>query len=181
MAPLRPLVLVTKNQVFNENLLTYKFIILKIKSNSNCLKIQQIPPLAKTIRKHVNYGKNIGMKTLAFYRRRVFEKGRKTCRSCSYWYAGKCHAGFPAEGVPPGNLYFTKYYGITHIQILSILLENLSGAQLTVTKISTISLYLTKLYVTQSFAIASSVTYSEIRQNLSDSVQARVQSLSRIS
>ena len=37
---------------------------------------------------------------------------------------------------------------------------------LDVTKISIISLYLTKLYVvTSSFAIASSVTYSEIRQN----------------
>ena len=34
-----------------------------------------------------------------------------------------------------------------------------------VTKFSTISLYLTKLYVTNSFAIASSVKYSEICQN----------------
>ena len=39
-----------------------------------------------------------------------------------------------------------------------------------VTKFFTISLYLTKLYVTESFAIASSITYSEIRQNLSNSV-----------
>ena len=38
------------------------------------------------------------------------------------------------------------------------------------TKFSTISLYLTKLYVTLSFAIASSGTYSEIRQNFSNSV-----------
>ena len=37
-------------------------------------------------------------------------------------------------------------------------------------KFSTISLSLTKLYVTRSFAIASSVTYSEIRQNLYKSV-----------
>ena len=34
-----------------------------------------------------------------------------------------------------------------------------------VAKFSTISLYLTKLYVTSSFAIASSVKYGEIRQN----------------
>ena len=40
-----------------------------------------------------------------------------------------------------------------------------------VTKFSTISFYLTKLYVTLSFAIASSVTYSEIRQNLFKSEQ----------
>ena len=35
----------------------------------------------------------------------------------------------------------------------------------TVTKCSTISLYLTKLFVTYNFALASSVTYSEIRSN----------------
>ena len=40
----------------------------------------------------------------------------------------------------------------------------------TVTKLSTIYLYLTKLYVINSFAIASSVKYSEIRQNFSNSV-----------
>ena len=56
--------------------------------------------------------------------------------------------------------------------MLSALLENLTNdalAQLYVTKFSTISHYLTKLYVTYSFAIASSVTYSEIRQKLSNS------------
>ena len=37
-------------------------------------------------------------------------------------------------------------------------------------KFSTISLYATKLYVTQSFAIASSVTYSEIFQKFSNRV-----------
>ena len=37
-------------------------------------------------------------------------------------------------------------------------------------KCSTISLYLTKLYVTYNFAVASSVIYSEIRQNVSNSV-----------
>ena len=40
-------------------------------------------------------------------------------------------------------------------------------AQLYVTKFSTISHYFTKLFVKQSFAIASSVTYGEIRQNFS--------------
>ena len=52
------------------------------------------------------------------------------------------------------------------------LLENLADgaiAQLYVTKVSTISLHLTKLYVTQSFAIASSVTYSEICKCFSNS------------
>ena len=46
------------------------------------------------------------------------------------------------------------------------LLENLTDdaiAQLYMTIFSTISLYLTKRYVIQSFAIASTVTYSEIR------------------
>ena len=44
-------------------------------------------------------------------------------------------------------------------------------AWLSVTKFSTIiSLYLTKHYVTQSFAIAFSFTYSEIRQKVSSSV-----------
>ena len=38
-------------------------------------------------------------------------------------------------------------------------------AQLYVTKFSTISLYLTKLYATKRFAIASSVTCSEIRNS----------------
>ena len=38
------------------------------------------------------------------------------------------------------------------------------------TKFSTISLYLTKLYVTWSFTTASSVTNSECHQNLSNSV-----------
>ena len=42
------------------------------------------------------------------------------------------------------------------------------------TVFSTISLYLTKLYVTQSFAKASSVTYSEIRQIFSNSTEAAV-------
>ena len=42
-------------------------------------------------------------------------------------------------------------------------------AQLYVTKVSTISLYLRKLFVTWSLAIASSVKYSEIRQNFSKS------------
>ena len=42
---------------------------------------------------------------------------------------------------------------------------------LSMTKFSTISLCLTKLYVTSSFAIASSsVKYSEIRENFSNSV-----------
>ena len=48
-------------------------------------------------------------------------------------------------------------------------LESLTGdaiALLYVTKFSTISLYLTKLYVTYSFTIASSVKYSEIRPKL---------------
>ena len=36
-------------------------------------------------------------------------------------------------------------------------------------KFSTISFYLSKLYVTQSFALASSVIYSEIRQKVSNS------------
>ena len=35
--------------------------------------------------------------------------------------------------------------------------------------VTTISLYLTRLYVTKSFAIGSPITYSEIRQNLSNS------------
>ena len=39
------------------------------------------------------------------------------------------------------------------------------------TKFSNISLYLTKLYVTLSFASASSVKYSEIRQNFSKSAE----------
>ena len=46
------------------------------------------------------------------------------------------------------------------------------------TKFSTISLYMTKLYVTQNFDnIASSVTYSEIRQNFSNSVRADVKNI----
>ena len=55
------------------------------------------------------------------------------------------------------------------------LLENLTYdaiAQLNsfyVTTFSTISLSLTKLYITQSFAITSSVKYREIRQNCSNS------------
>ena len=50
------------------------------------------------------------------------------------------------------------------------LLENLTDdviAEIYVTKCLTISLYLAKLYVTYSFAIASSVKYNEIRQNFS--------------
>ena len=54
---------------------------------------------------------------------------------------------------------------------MTLLYSVYSIAQLYVTIFSTISLYLTKLYVTQSFALASSVTYSEIRQNFSNSVQ----------
>ena len=42
-------------------------------------------------------------------------------------------------------------------------------AQLYAYVTKTISLHLTKLYVTRSFALASSVTYSEIRQNFSNS------------
>ena len=51
--------------------------------------------------------------------------------------------------------------------------ENLTGdaiAQLYVTKFSTIFLCLTKLFVTYSFALASSVTNREICQNCSNSV-----------
>ena len=54
---------------------------------------------------------------------------------------------------------------------VNTLLENLTDdafALLFVTKFSIISLYLMKLYVT-CFAIASSVIYREIRQNLSNS------------
>ena len=43
-------------------------------------------------------------------------------------------------------------------------------ASLNVTKFSDFSLYLTNLYVTLSFAIAVSVTNSEIHQNISYSV-----------
>ena len=53
------------------------------------------------------------------------------------------------------------------------MLENLTDdaiAKLYVNKFSTISLYPTKLYVTWSFVIASSVTISEIRQIFSNSV-----------
>ena len=53
------------------------------------------------------------------------------------------------------------------------LLENCTSdaiAQLYVTKFSTISLYFIKVYVTESYAIASLVTYSDIRPNLSKSV-----------
>ena len=39
------------------------------------------------------------------------------------------------------------------------------------TKFNTISLYLAKIFLTQSFALASSVAYSEIRQNFSNSVR----------
>ena len=55
----------------------------------------------------------------------------------------------------------------SHNQDSYTLIENLSDdgiAQLYVTKFSTISLSLTKLYITQSFAIASFVTFSEIRK-----------------
>ena len=54
------------------------------------------------------------------------------------------------------------------------LLENFTDdaiGKLYVTKFLTFSLYLTKLNVTERFAIASSVTYSEIRQNFSNSVR----------
>ena len=43
-------------------------------------------------------------------------------------------------------------------------------SQLYMTTFSTISLYLTKLYVTQSFSIAPSVTFSEIHHNFSTSL-----------
>ena len=46
-------------------------------------------------------------------------------------------------------------------------------------EILTMSLYLTKLYVTQSFAIASTVTYSEIQQNFLNSVISFVLTVSR--
>ena len=49
----------------------------------------------------------------------------------------------------------------THLEILT----DDAIAQLYVTKFSTISLYLTKLYAKQSFAIASLVKFSGIRQN----------------
>ena len=61
----------------------------------------------------------------------------------------------------------------SHNQDSYTLIENLSDdgiAQLYVTKFSTISLNLTKLYITQSFAIASFVTFSEIRKICSNSV-----------
>ena len=48
-----------------------------------------------------------------------------------------------------------------------------------VTEFSNISFNSTKLYGTLSFAIASSVTYSEIRQNFANSVQAIVARLGR--
>ena len=60
-------------------------------------------------------------------------------------------------------------------QVKSTLLENLLDdaiAELYVSKIVTISLYLTKLYLRHSFAVASSVTYNEIHQNVSNSVPA---------
>ena len=67
---------------------------------------------------------------------------------------------------------------MSHVQvnisgISAALLEKLrdDAAKPYVTKCSTIFLYLTKLYVTYSFAIASSVTYSEIRQHFSDSAR----------
>ena len=65
--------------------------------------------------------------------------------------------------------YTPLYLGLytTPIRNRPTLLENLTDdtfAQLYATRFSTISLYLTKLYVTQSFAISSSVTYSKICQ-----------------
>ena len=56
------------------------------------------------------------------------------------------------------------------------LLEHLddgANAYFYVTKFSTIPRYLPKLYVTKSFAIMSSVTYSEIRQFFFDGVASR--------
>ena len=61
-------------------------------------------------------------------------------------------------------------HGIPHVAVLSVLYtlsENLTDdavAQLYGTNFQTKSLYLTKLYVTQRFAKASSVTYSKIHQ-----------------
>ena len=60
-----------------------------------------------------------------------------------------------------------------HSGILHTLLENLSDdiiAWLYVTKFSIISLYLTKLYVKYSVAIAFTVKYSEACKNFSNSV-----------
>ena len=58
------------------------------------------------------------------------------------------------------HLYTVQY-------TVDTLLEKLADdaiAQLYVTKLQTISLYLSKIYVTQSYALVSSVTYSEICQ-----------------
>ena len=68
----------------------------------------------------------------------------------------------------PGGGGFCIVGHLWHRQSMQrTLLKNLTNdaiAQLYVTKCSTISLYLTKLYVTQSFAIVSSVKCSEICQ-----------------
>ena len=76
------------------------------------------------------------------------------------WVAGGQPCGQP-YGYPCGQ------QGSTWV-CSSTLLCNVSddaNAQLYMTKSLTSSLFLTKLYVTQSFAMASSVKYSEIRQN----------------
>ena len=55
-------------------------------------------------------------------------------------------------------------------ELLESLTDN-ANAQLYVTKFSTISIYLTKLFVFKSVAIASSLTYSEISPNFSNSAR----------
>ena len=71
------------------------------------------------------------------------------------------------------TLHLKRYCSVEGEGPYYSLLENLiydATAQLYVTKFSTISLYLNKLNVTQSLAIASNVTHSENRQNCSYSV-----------
>ena len=72
-----------------------------------------------------------------------------------------------------GFLTFSFLSQFSSFYIQYTLLENLTNdaiAKPYVTKCSTIFLYLTKLYVTLSFAIASSVKYSEIRLNFYNTV-----------
>ena len=80
--------------------------------------------------------------------------------------------GEPPEELPQQEHPLLLLHTLLHLLPLChtnicALLDNLShdaNPQLSVTKLSNIFLNLTKLFVTQSFAIASSVTYSEIRQ-----------------
>ena len=91
----------------------------------------------------------------------------------------------PEKKRVPGQSWYTKYFRKNSATILvkkckfallitfwqiHTLLDKLT-AQLYWMNSSTIPRFLTKLYVTQSFAIASTVTQREIRKNFSNSVQ----------